>query len=52
VGDYVFYLVDPGNGAKWGESKVTIDGTKTAFSMTKESVPLMASGNQTGLAAN
>lgn len=52
VGDYVFYLVDPGNGAKWGESKVTIDGTKTAFSMTKESTPLMASGNQTGLAAN
>lgn len=52
VGDYMFYLVDPSHGTKWGESKVTIDGTKTAFSMIKESTPLIVSGNQTGLAAN
>src|SRR6185312_10218185 len=52
VGDYVFYLVDPSHGTKWGESKVTIDGTKTVFSMVKESAPIVASGNQTGLATN
>lgn len=52
VGDYVFYLVNPNNGEKWGESKVTIDGTKTIFSMTKEHTPLMVSGNPTGLVAN
>jgi len=52
VGDYVFYLVDPEHGTKWGESKVTIDGTKTAFSMVKASAPFMASGNQTSIGTN
>ena len=52
VGDYVFYLVDLGNGTKWGESKVTIDSTKTSFSMLKKPTPLGMSGNQTGITAN
>lgn len=47
VGDYTFRLVDPSNGAKWGESKVTIDGTKTSFSIIKTSAPLGVSANQT-----
>ncbi|HEX5458053.1 MAG TPA: spherulation-specific family 4 protein [Candidatus Nitrosotalea sp.] len=40
VGDYVLRLVDPSNGDKWGESKITIDGTKTSFSITKGDAPL------------
>ncbi len=52
VGDYTFRLVDPNNGIKWGESKVTIDGSKTSFSIVKGHAPLGVSGNQTGTAAN
>jgi hypothetical protein len=51
VGDYVFRLVDPTDGIKWSESKVTIDGTKTSFSIFKGSTPLGISGNQTSGAA-
>ncbi|CUR52274.1 Spherulin-4-like protein [Nitrosotalea devaniterrae] len=47
VGDYVFRLVDPSNGNKWSESKVTIDGTKTSFSIFKDHVPIGMSSNQT-----
>ena len=47
VGDYTFRLVDPSNGVKWGESKVTIDGTKTSFAIVKTHAPLGVSANQT-----
>ncbi|MGH3629913.1 MAG: spherulation-specific family 4 protein [Sciscionella sp.] len=40
VGDYVLCLVDPSSGVKWSESKVTIDGTKTSFSISKSPTPL------------
>lgn len=45
VGDYVLCLVDPSSGVKWSESKVTIDGTKTSFSILKNPEPLGASAS-------
>lgn len=47
VGDYVLRLVDPDTGQKWGESKVTIDGTKTSFSISKNHTPLGVSAGPT-----
>ncbi len=45
VGDYTFRLVDPSNGMKLGESKVTIDGAKTSFTIVETHSSTVTSGN-------